>query len=85
MIAVDRSVTPDAAPRDAEAWAERLRHLIRAAPPPGLEVAVTASLGVAGWSGGDTGQTVVERADRGLYLAKAGGRDRVVVVEHKVR
>jgi PleD family two-component response regulator len=34
---------------------------------------------------GDTGQTVVDRADRGLYLAKTSGRDRVVVVEHEVR
>ncbi|MDP9180075.1 MAG: GGDEF domain-containing protein, partial [Gemmatimonadota bacterium] len=59
-------------------WAERLRQVFRAAPPPPLEEIVTASFGVAGWAAGDTGQTVVDRADRGLYLAKTGGRDRVV-------
>lgn len=79
------AILPDAAPSDAAAWAERLRHVIRAVPPPGLEVAVTASLGVAGWSSGDTGRAVVDRADRALYLAKDGGRDRVVVVEHEGR
>ncbi|CAN5565403.1 hypothetical protein BH23CHL10_BH23CHL10_06350 [soil metagenome] len=79
------AILPDAAPSDAAAWAERLRHVIRAAPPPGLEVSVTASLGVAGWSDGDTGRAVVDRADRGLYLAKGGGRDRVVLVEHDGR
>ncbi len=46
---------------------------------------MTASLGVAGWSDGDTGRAVVDRADRGLYLAKGGGRDRVVLVEHDGR
>ncbi|MDP9200233.1 MAG: sensor domain-containing diguanylate cyclase [Pseudomonadota bacterium] len=72
------AILPDAAPRDAVVWAERLRQVIRAVPPSPLEEIVTASFGVAGWAAGDTGQTVVDRADRGLYLAKTGGRDRVV-------
>lgn len=77
------AILPDAAPSEAAAWAERLRHVIRAEPPPGMTEPVTASFGVAGWDFDDSGQAVVERADRGLYLAKAGGRDRVVVVEHE--
>jgi diguanylate cyclase (GGDEF)-like protein len=75
------AILRDAGPADAAAWAERLRQVIRAVPPPGMEGAVTASLGVAGWTRGETGQAVVERADRGLYLAKNAGRDRVVTAE----
>jgi diguanylate cyclase (GGDEF)-like protein len=75
------AILPDATATNATVWAERLRLSIRATPPPGLDVVVTASLGVAGWGSGDTGESVVARADRGLYLAKAGGRDRVAMVE----
>jgi diguanylate cyclase (GGDEF)-like protein len=40
---------------------------------------VTASIGVATSVGppADTRQTLIDRADRALYAAKAGGRDRV--------
>jgi diguanylate cyclase (GGDEF)-like protein len=79
------AILPDAAPGNAVVWAERLRQVIRAAPPPPLEEIVTASFGVAAWTAGDTGPTVVDRADRGLYLAKTGGRDRVVVGDHEIR
>ncbi len=75
------AILPDAITADAAAWAERLRQVIRAVPPPGLEVVVTASLGVAAWAIGDTGRAVVERADKALYLAKDRGRDRVAVVD----
>jgi len=41
---------------------------------------VTASMGIACASASDTVQTVIERADRGLYEAKRHGRNRVVEV-----
>jgi diguanylate cyclase len=44
----------------------------------GRQVDVTASCGVAEFSRGDTPATVLERADRALYRAKANGRNRVV-------
>ena len=58
--------------------AERLRHAVRRRRPIG--VAVTVSVGVA-VSGSDVVDTddMVARADSALYLAKAGGRDVVVV------
>ncbi|MFN2529107.1 MAG: diguanylate cyclase [Candidatus Baltobacteraceae bacterium] len=41
---------------------------------------VTASMGIASASASDTVQTLIERADRGLYEAKRKGRNRVVEV-----
>lgn len=42
------------------------------------QVAVTASLGVAEWSPGETMLELYSRADEALYAAKGHGRDRVV-------
>jgi two-component system cell cycle response regulator len=43
-----------------------------------LEVSVTASVGVATLGEGDTFTEMFKRADRALYAAKRGGRNRVV-------
>jgi diguanylate cyclase (GGDEF)-like protein len=48
----------------------------RAGLPPGL---VTISCGVAEMRPGDTATTLYQRADKALYLAKAAGRNRVVL------
>ncbi len=44
----------------------------------GTRVPVTLSIGVACCAGEDTTGTALARADRALYLAKHGGRNRVV-------
>lgn len=38
---------------------------------------LTVSVGVATWQSGETGESLVDRADRALYEAKRGGRNRV--------
>ena len=40
------------------------------------QLTVTMSAGIAAWTNGDTPESLVERADRGLYVAKRGGRNR---------
>ncbi|WP_342243787.1 GGDEF domain-containing protein [Pseudomonas sp. OTU5201] len=59
--------------------AERLRRAIEQEPIPleGHALAQTASFGATLVQPGDTQATALERADRGLYLAKQNGRNRV--------
>ena len=57
--------------------AEHLRQQVaRPASAEGMHP-VTASLGVAAWQPGDTADTLLRRADQGLYQAKSRGRNRV--------
>jgi diguanylate cyclase (GGDEF)-like protein len=66
---------------DATIVCERLRTSISGHPVNVhglLELTVSASFGWAPWTGEETGEALVGRADIALYAAKAGGRDRVV-------
>jgi two-component system, cell cycle response regulator len=66
---------------DASVVCERLRCAIAGRPIDVhgvLQLAVSASFGWAAWSGEETGEALVARADAALYAAKDGGRDRVV-------
>ena len=62
----------------ARVLAERIRRGVAARPArfEGKDIRVTASLGVAPWTGGPAA-SVYEEADRRLYHAKEAGRDRV--------
>jgi two-component system cell cycle response regulator len=62
--------------------AERIRSAIAAMTVKDARhepVPVTASIGVASYQEGDTVDTLVDRADRAMYVAKTSGRDRVSV------
>ncbi|SDL80403.1 diguanylate cyclase (GGDEF) domain-containing protein [Modicisalibacter muralis] len=61
--------------------AERLRQIIAEHDYGIQRGSVTASLGVAGYIDGDTSDTLIERADRGLYAAKHDGRNRVFSIQ----
>ena len=59
--------------------AEEIRRKLAATAQPALEAkAMTASFGVTELQPGDTPESMLQRADRGLYLAKNQGRNRVV-------
>ena len=75
-------VMPDAALDDARLAAERVRRAIEAPgfDHEGVSIPVTVSVGVAGLRHGfDTAATMAARADAALYIAKAAGRNRVIL------
>lgn len=62
--------------------AERLRAAVEALElhaANGTRVHVTASFGVATCRRGDSLESLIDRADRAMYAAKSGGRNRVVL------
>lgn len=75
-------VMPDTDAAAAEHVAERIREQVAAKPFVTREntaIAVTTSVGVASISpAGDAARDLMKRADRALYEAKNGGRNRVV-------
>lgn len=74
-------VLPNTSLAGAEEVAERVRAELASAvinDGNGDAVPVTASFGVAAYGGAETLEQVIDRADRAMYLAKSGGRNRVV-------
>ncbi|RXF73920.1 GGDEF domain-containing protein [Hansschlegelia zhihuaiae] len=76
-------VLPDTALSGAAAVAERIRRtvmtkdLVKRSTGEHLG-RITVSIGVATWRRGDSGQTIIDRADRCMYVAKRSGRNLVV-------
>ena len=67
-------------PKPAALLAERLRSAVgalRVALPAGDLLSLTASFGVSALAEGDSVDTLLARADAGLYAAKRAGRNRV--------
>lgn len=64
---------------EAKEWAESIRKKLQRTPIAAIRNAcITASFGVSTVLPGDTAESVLERADQGLLIAKQSGRDRVV-------
>ena len=80
------AVLPGATLEDAARTAERLREAIAEVRIPAFGDAttphVTASLGVTALAGGhDSASALLTRADRAMYQAKSGGRNRCVSLQ----
>jgi diguanylate cyclase (GGDEF)-like protein len=73
-------ILPDTGATEARAVAERIRAAVKALSWPELGLRLTLSGGVCGHAGADI-DSLLECADRRLYAAKAGGRDRIVAEE----
>jgi two-component system cell cycle response regulator len=72
---------PDTGMERARQVGERVRECIAGEPfqaDRGVEVSVTASVGIATLGEHDSFADMFKRADRALYAAKRGGRNRVV-------
>lgn len=79
-------VLPETNVANALTVANNLREQLVAAPCPagGLDLKITASFGVSGWSQpvprGATLDVLVDRCDAGVYVSKEQGRDRITVL-----
>lgn len=72
-------ILPETNIENAMTLAERLRGTVAAHAFPGGQACVTISAGLSSYRDGDTQDTMIERADKALYRAKAEGRNRVEV------
>jgi diguanylate cyclase (GGDEF)-like protein len=73
-------ILPDTDVHGAAATAEKIRLAIAGVELPGIELRITASLGVATYPQHSTSAEGLERlADAALYTAKRGGRNRVEI------
>lgn len=76
-------IMPDTPPETAAAIAERLRHVVENQPfvlrQSGTALNITASLGISSTVyGAASAEELIKQADKALYEAKHGGRNRVV-------
>jgi diguanylate cyclase (GGDEF)-like protein len=78
-------ILPETELESARVLAERIREAIGERPllVDSQRIAVTVSLGVACTVGDANLDNLSQEADRAMYLAKRGGRNRVASVEHK--
>jgi diguanylate cyclase len=76
-------VLPDTPLPGAEFTLNRLLRLLERTPLtlPEAELRVCFSAGLAQWCDGESGEHLIERADRAMYAAKRAGRGRVMVAE----
>jgi diguanylate cyclase (GGDEF)-like protein/hemerythrin-like metal-binding protein/PAS domain S-box-containing protein len=66
---------PETGIDDAMQVAERMRSAVADMQMPQIPVTITVSAGVAEWTTDETGEGLLQRADRALYQAKEAGRN----------
>lgn len=72
------ALLPETDPTGGWVVAEKIRVVMRDRPIPGLDFRPTVSVGIVSYpSDGRTGDTLMLSADRAMYVAKRGGKDRV--------
>lgn len=72
------ALLPETDPTGAWVVAEKIRQVLRERRIPGLDFKPTVSLGVVSYpADGRSAETLMISADRALYIAKRGGKDRV--------
>jgi two-component system, cell cycle response regulator len=83
-------VLPETRPGNTGVVAERIRSRMETTPLPcgDASICVTASIGIAGMDTAEGNEllspaALIERADRALYAAKNGGRNRVEMWDHR--
>ena len=69
---------PDTDEQEAALFAERIRSSLQEGLSPTIPFPVTISIGVAQYLPGESLESLVDRADKALYLAKQAGRNRVL-------
>ena len=76
---------PNAASGQAERVLTRIQQELAREPMvcDGAPVTLRFSAGVADWDGNESLETLMTRADKGLYEAKHAGKNRVVVMAHE--
>ncbi len=78
-------VLPESGVRGARKIAERAQLKLQKLHVPPVSRTVTASFGVAELGSGEDADTLLQRADQALYLAKKAGRDRIVIHRPEMR
>lgn len=71
------TILQDSSLQEAGVFAERIRAVFEASCPLGADDPITISLGVAKYDPKDSLESLVNKADKALYEAKATGRNKV--------
>ncbi len=71
---------PETAAQEALAWAERARKIIATTTFTGHQKNLTVSIGITQSRDADQMEALIDRADKGMYEAKAAGRNTVLIV-----
>lgn len=71
-------IFPDTDEMTAVSIADRIRHRIKNTSFTAEKLSITVSGGISNYRPGETVASMIDRADKRLYLAKQSGRDRII-------